>query len=391
MFPEECTMSPHNLIRSQKNALLLVALAGCLTAGLTACSSTPELTYSLEPMAQIVRDRGLDPQEILAPFRMSEEMEAWLAEEIPEVIPQENRTTALLQALLSERGLKLEYAAGFTGTVGEVFDTGKANCLGFTHLFVAMARQLGEPVYYLKIDDIYSYTQEGDLVISSGHVTAASGYGDNHRILEFTQLDVDYRQVRPIPDLTAIALYYSNRAGELLRVGRAGEGLRYADIAVRLEPELLDGWINLGVIRRRLGDLPGAEEAYRRALEADHEAPITYQNLAALYSHQGNYTAAKEVLALADQRSNRNPYTYLDLGDFSLRQGDLDAAERFYRRALRLDSKLVEAHAAMGLYAVEAGEMGLARRSLRKARRLDPESDWVSRLERRLHVRAQIP
>jgi tetratricopeptide (TPR) repeat protein len=367
-----------------------IVLLGALALLLTGCSVTPQVSYSWEPMANIVRERGLDPDEVLAPFRMTPEMEAWLEETVPLGTPLEARTSELLYGLLSQRGLKLEYASGFTGTVGEVFSTRQANCLGFTHLFVAMARQLGQPVYFLKIDDIYSYTQEGDLVISSGHVTAGSGFGDSHKILEFTELDVDYRLVRPIPDLTAIALYYSNRAGELLRAGRGGEAVRYADIAVKLEPDLLDGWINLGVIRRRLGDLPGAEAAYRRALEADPQAPVTYQNLAALYSHQGDYEAARDVLALADQRDNKNPFTYLDLGDFSLRQGDLEAAERFYRRALRLDPRLVEAHAAMGLYAVEAGEIDLARRSLKKARRIDPQNDWVSRLQRRLDVRASV-
>jgi tetratricopeptide (TPR) repeat protein len=368
----------------------LILLSGCALSLLTGCAASTAVSYSWDPMAEIVRARGLDPEEVLAPFQTTPEMEAWLAEAVPEGTPHETRTSTLLHSLISKRGLQLAYASGFTGTVGEVFESRKANCLGFTHLFVALARQLGEPVYYLKIDDIYSYTQEGDLVISSGHVTAASGFGGDHRILEFSDLDVDYRQVQPIPDLTAIALYYSNRAGELLRTSRAGEALHYADIAVKLEPELLDGWINLGVIRRRLGDLEGAEVAYRRALEADPEAPVTYQNLAALYSHQGNHQAAREVLALADQRNNKNPFTYLDLGDFSLRQGDLESAERFYRQALRLDPQLVEAHAAMGLCAIEAGEMNVARRSLRKARRIDPENAWVSRLERRLHVQTAM-
>ena len=213
-----------------------------------------------------------------------------------------------MRALISSRGLGLTYEADHTVGAREAFTTRRANCVTFTNLFVGLARELGLPVYFVLIDDVQKFTREGDLVVVSDHMTA--GYGEPHQrlILDFTPgQSADYRGIHELSDLTAIAMFYSNRGAALLRAGESGPAVPWLRTAVTLDPELAGGWTNLGVALRRTGDLAAAEAAYRRALEADPATIPAYQNLAALLRLRGQEREALDLLALTNRRDNRNP------------------------------------------------------------------------------------
>jgi Flp pilus assembly protein TadD len=252
---------------------------------------------------------------------------------------------------------------------------------------VGLAREVGVPVFFLDVDDVERYEKEGDLVVVSGHVSAGFGTGPSLKVLDFAAAPrTGHRVVRQISDLTAIALYYSNRGGELLRLGKHSEALPWLRIAVALDPELSRAWVNLGVALRRARDLDGAESAYRTALEADPGAVSAYQNLALLLRLRGRIAEADELMALSEKVVTRNPFNYLNLGDLALAHGRLDEARRFYRRALRLHRQSAEPYAAMGLWAVAAGEVDEARKWLKKAAAKDADKgvDRLRLLEARL-------
>ena len=363
-----------------------VLLIAALVLG---CASTANAGFSRDSTAALkdqISARGLDPEEVLVPFQLTEEMVNWAREAVPRSIPKQQQVDRLLEALIELKGLNLAYRADFTGTAREVFELREANCLSFTHLFVAMARALGLESYFLEVDDVETFSREGELVIRAGHITAAAGPVHKPKILEFSEFPAtDYRQVRQISDLTAVALFYSNRGAEFLRTRDVEQAIWWLERAVLLDPELADGWVNLGVARRWSGDAKLAEASYRQALEVDPQTVAAYHNLAALYRQQGDETAVRDLLALTDRRDNRNPYTYLQLGDISFRRGDLESAERFYRRSMRLDPELAAAHAALGQWAFQAGRQREARKRLRQARRLDPEEQRVQALNAMIH------
>ncbi|MCB1032612.1 MAG: tetratricopeptide repeat protein [Acidobacteria bacterium] len=367
--------------------------AGLLAAAalILGCASSASAGYTKHPglsLPQQIASRGLDPGQVLVPFQLTDEMVSWAREAVPDSVPKHQQVDRLLQALTQLQGLNLSYRADFTGTAQEVFERRQANCLSFTHLFVAMARALGLDSYFLQVDDVETFSREGDLVIRAGHITAAAGPVHKPKILEFSEFPAsEYRQVRPISDLTAIALFYSNRGAEHLRNSEVEKAIWWLERAVLLDPELADAWVNLGVARRWAGDNRLAEASYRQALEVDPQTTAAYQNLAALYRQQGDEVAVRDLLALTDRRDNRNPFTYLDLGDISLHRGDLEAAERFYRRAARLEPDLASAQAALGYWAFQSGRQRLARKYLRQALRLDPEDQRAQTLQAVLHPR----
>jgi Flp pilus assembly protein TadD len=362
--------------------LLLLTLVGCAGAGL----------HSLDrsDLARLLRARGIEPATVVLPYELTPEMKEWVHQNVPEGAPAEDRLRLLLNALLDPKRLNLTYEAHFTGTAAEAFARHHANCLAFTNLFVGMAREIGVAVFYLDVDDIQKFEKEGDLVVVSGHISAGYGAGRETRILDFSAAPiVAYRGIRQISDQTAIALYYSNRGGELLRSGQHEEALGWLRTAVVLDPDLARAWINLGVARRRNGDLPGAEAAYRKALELDPEAVSAYQNLASLLRLRGSTgnaganganEEADQLLALTERIGSRNPYNFLNLGDLALAHGRLDEAHRFYKKALHLYGQDAEPYAAMGIWAKASGNPREARKWLKKAVALNVTNDRVRTL-----------
>jgi tetratricopeptide (TPR) repeat protein len=357
-------------------AVALVVLAGCSSAGPTSVSG----------VARELRQRGIDPSSVVVPFELSDEMRAWVHGKVPDAGSPEQRLEQLLIAIVDPSGLGLTYETGRTNTAREAFATRKANCLGFTSLFVGMARELGIPAFYLCVDDVERFERDGDLMVISGHVSAGFGMGGERiKILEFVNAPkVEYRHIRKLSDLTSISLYHSNHGAELLRAGRTDEALPWLRKAAEIDPELSDAWINLGVGKRRAGDLDGAEAAYRRALEINPEAASAYQNLAAVLDLRGRKKEAGELMSLASRASAQNPFSYLALGDLSLTQGRVDEARRFYRRAMWLNREDAEPYAALGLAALAGGDRAEAKKWLRKAAAKDQKNERVRRLESRL-------
>jgi Flp pilus assembly protein TadD len=361
-------------------------VAACLLAIAIACSSAVPGGALDRDMAHTLRAHGVDPATVLVPWRMDDAMRQWVHAQVPQGLGADERLTHLLKSLLGSDGLGLEYEAGKTITGEEAFATRHANCLAFTSLFVGMAREVGVPAFYLEIGDIEKYEREGSLIVESGHVTAGYGSGTLLRILEFTPVaQPNYRQAHRISDLTAMALFYSNRGAELLKAGKPSEALEWLHQATRIDPDLARGWINLGVALRRSGDLPAAEAAYRRALEDDPAAAAAYQNLAALLYATGHSPEAAELMALSGKLDIRNPYNFLALGDVALANGRPEEARRFYHKAQHLAGAETDAMAALGEVALATGERREAQRWLRKASARDPRNDRVGRLAARLN------
>jgi Flp pilus assembly protein TadD len=335
--------------------------------------------------ARLLRSRGIDPETLVVPHQITDEMRTWVHAQVPDQTPLDQRLPRLLSALVDPGGLRLQYEARHTATAAEAFASRKANCLAFTSLFVGLAREIGVPVVFLDVDDIEKFEKEGDLVVVSGHVSAGYNTGAEMKILDFSAAPAaQYRKVHAISDLTAVALFYSNRGAEALRGGSNDQAMDWLKKAVAIDPELGRSWINYGVALRRAGDLKGAEAAYRKALEVEPTAVSAYQNLAGLLRARGEDAEAGELLALSDRLGTRNPFIYLALGDLSLSHGRLEEARRFYRKSMHLDRGSAEPYAAMGLLALAAGDSHDAAHWLRKAVAIDQENQRVRQLASRL-------
>lgn len=362
-------------------------LIGCLA--LTAAGSAAKTRPLGErALADRLAALGLDPAEVTVPHRLSDAMRLWAHEVAPSRLNRQQRLDRLIAGLFDPQHLELEYVWGYTGTAVEVFERRQANCLAFTYLFVGMAREVGVPVHFLAVEDVETYRKTGDLVVVSDHVAVGHGHHLDLTVYDFSAQPRDRTPVglRRISDLTAIAMFHSNRGAETLQAGETEASLAWLETAVELDPDLANAWVNLGVARRRLGDSAGAENAYKNALAVEPRTYPAYQNLASLLSLKGRVEEAREYERALRQSPARNPYTFLSLGDISLRGGRLSEARQFYKRAVNLGRDDAESYAALGEAAMLSGDLRTARKMLRKAQKRDFDNHRAVRLAQRIRT-----
>ena len=103
-----------------------------------------------------------------------------------------------------------------------------------------------------------------------------------------------YRQALELPLAPRLSLAARlNLAALLLQQGQGQEAEQLCQRATAVAPEIGLAWYNLGLIRRRLGDLAGALEAYREARRLSPDHAETHQNLAVALLLGGDIEGAR--------------------------------------------------------------------------------------------------
>ena len=125
-----------------------------------------------------------------------------------------------------------------------------------------------------------------------------------------------YRQALELPLAPRLTLAARlNLAALLLERGAAEEAESLCQRATAVAPEIGLGWYNLGLIRRRRGNLAGALEAYREARRVQPEHPETHQNLAVALLLGGDIDGARasfrQAIILLGQRGRHDEARHL--------------------------------------------------------------------------------
>lgn len=160
----------------------------------------------------------------------------------------------------------------------------------------------------------------------------------------------------------ASAVYSSNLAEMYRQKGMLPEGEEAAERAVAMDPTLISGWNNLGILLqeagklersrvclekvvalnpewpearnnlgntwRRLGQMDRAEACYRQALALNPSYAEAHSNLAYLLSTQGSYEEAAQHARRAIDLNPRLVDAYLNLADAEISRQRHDAALR---------------------------------------------------------------
>ena len=272
--------------------------------------------------------------------------------------PRRNGCSACSSELFDETAFPFRYNGRETYTAMEAFQRREGNCLSFTNLFVAMGRSLGFQVTTALVRRAQATEKEGDLIIVNDHVVAALAYGPNWFYFDFDRRPHERPMaVQPLDDLWITALYLNNRGADELRAAHPDIALRYFDWATKLAPTFAPAWGNVGVARRRTGDINGAFAAYSHALTIAPEDSTILGNLASLYRATGREHEA-ELALKAINVANATPHTLIVRGDLELAQGHVRAAFRLYKRAPSLAPRLADPWVALA-----RAELARSRRS----------------------------
>jgi tetratricopeptide (TPR) repeat protein len=125
-----------------------------------------------------------------------------------------------------------------------------------------------------------------------------------------------YREALAVPMAPRLSLAARlNLAALLLQQGGLPEAEELCRRATAIAPEVGLGWYNLGLIRRRQGDIGGALEAYREARRLSHGHAETHQNLAVALLLGGDIEGARnsfrQAIGLLQAQGRDSEASYL--------------------------------------------------------------------------------
>jgi len=341
---------------------LLLASATAFAAGEPA-SSVPEFTEQ-------VRQLGLDPAQVIDPFALTPEMRAFAQRAVGPSLDPNDQLDALQRALFYSRDFHFVYDRNATLTAAETFAEQRGNCLAFTSLFIALARSVGIDAFLVSVNHAASVGQEDDLVVLTRHVVAGYRRLGTTWLYDFSQQTSEPTVAWvPVDDLTAASMFHANLGARALRDGHVEAAHDDLEIAARLDPNRVATWVDLGVARRRAGDLAGALQAYSRAIDLEPRNGSAWTNLAVAYQTVGRAGEA-EAARFAAVRDASSPYHLVAFADLARTEGDLDGAHAMLASARRHHPEVPEVWEGLSRWAFAVGNPRRAERYARHAARL---------------------
>lgn len=284
---------------------------------------------------------------------------------------EQQRLTALVRFLFDPAGLGMSYQHDADHTVAEAYLTRKANCLTFTLLTVALAREVGIEAHGQEISRVLTWYREGDTLYFSNHVNAgvlAGGHRYSVDVASDSILSGD--PPKRIDDRRLLAIFYSNRAATLLASSQFGEAGKYMSAALAADDRYPAAWNNAGVLAVREGRQDDAERAFLAALELDKAHEGALMNLAALYASRGEHGRGQQLRKRIDGIQRRNPFHHFLLANEYEKQGDYASAAKRYRRAIALFDGEHQFHHGLARAYLHLGEYRKAGEALRHAQAL---------------------
>lgn len=170
----------------------------------------------------------------------------------------------------------------------------------------------------------------------------------------------------------AIAYDLASWYGDLDQNEMLALAMPAAQRAIDLDPTLADGWTALADLRLLSNDLPGAEEAFKKAIELNPNYPLALHWYALFHLNNGDYEAALDLhqralvldpLSVTLMNNVAQDLFYLGRNDEALAQ---------YQRSLERDANFAATHAHLAnIYAYGFGRPDEAARWLHSAAELD--------------------
>lgn len=287
-------------------------------------------------------------------FAVTPEMRAFAERVVHRETDYFEKVRALHVALLTAReqgGHGLIYNAYTTEIPSETFAHRRANCLSFTLLYVALARQVGikAKVNEVEIPPTWDLRSKNDMVFLRHVNVRVPLMGETHNILKNDDVIIDlemnrYSSTYPqhdIDDNLTAAQFYSNRAMEYLDEKDLKNSFLFLRKAISLDDQQSYIWSNLGALYGRQRLLRQAETAYLHALTINPNDLTVMNNLAYLYQHTGNKAGAAKYLKLAQHYRDSNPFYQYNLALAAFEDKQYEAALAHVKRAMSREKKEV--------------------------------------------------
>jgi Flp pilus assembly protein TadD len=369
----------------------------CILALIAAACATPSPRSAALTQAELLSGAAIDVDPTPAPisredaFALDEEMRAFVAAQIGDSRMQDAILHKLVAGMKDVGLFSLDYAHSATRTSRATFHDRQANCISFTMLFVALARDAGLDATFQIVDVPPMWFNESDLVVIGKHINAWVDlpFGDDY-VVDFNLADFkSHYSRRGVTDDYALGLFYNNLGAEALMRKEYDLSFRYFREALATEPSIPDAWANLGLMYARLGRYEHAEAAYLQALAIESHERTALTNLASLHAALGNEELAEAYRERIRSYQQRNPYYHYAVAREAFEQRRFEDALTALKRAVRLKRDDHEFYNLQGRVHLELGERPSAANSFIRARDHADTSDIRAEYDARIRALAQ--
>ncbi|MGH1471885.1 MAG: tetratricopeptide repeat protein [Cellvibrionaceae bacterium] len=319
----------HCYLKTTTAILLFLVTSACSTlkAVNIAAPSQLDLEKILTPPSYISQEIQSEPEVDI--LKLSPGMKKFVATYVPLNGTKEEKLEKLFNAISYNPDYKIKYDARATLTGEDVFKTRRGNCLAFSAMFIALAREAGLTANFQQVDVPPTWDALSDeVLIQYRHVNAKIKLKNGRDgVIDFR---VDrYSETFPrkiLSDGAGLALYYSNMSMQYVVEGDFSRAYIASKRALEADSDTAFIWNNMGIVQRRLGNLKLAEASYRQALQLNPYDWSALNNLAFVYDLSNEPNRADELRQLSDKYKLRDPYYRYALAQYSYRSGAFDDA-----------------------------------------------------------------
>ena len=305
---------------------------------------------------------------------MSTEMSQFTEAQVRGRDREDDRAWALAYAMLDPFVLDFTYDPQVTLTAREAFRTRRGNCLTFSNMFVAMAREAGLNAWYREVEVAPEWSSIDDTLLVSMHVNAATAERGREYVVDVSRRRPrDGERVRRLSDQEAEAMFYNNLGAHALVANDTPMAYAYFRKAISIHNQLPYAWTNLGVVLRRNEQTADAIRAYETALKIDDDHSVALNNLFSIYDEDGPAEAAATMQARVERNRRRNPFYLNYLAEVAIEEKLWQEAIKYANRAIRLQEGEYRFYYRLAQSQYQAGELNDAQSNLKVARQLAPD------------------
>lgn len=332
-------------------------------------------------------------------FLLSDQAKDFVRSAISGKDSDEKQVQSLMSAIFNRSEFDLLYKPDANTNATDTFENRAANCLSLTIMTYAMASHAGFNARFQQIDIPEFWTRRGGFALLNGHINLrivpkyqVSTFSMFRRdlIIDFDPQDGAYKfNANELDKNRIVAMFYNNKAAELILSNRLNHAYAYLRAALRTDPQYDGAMLNLGLVYRQAGELEKAEQAYLAALAVNDKYWIAWENLAALLDKTQRHEQASSIYARLEKYRADNPYFHLMLAEQALENEEFSASIGHFKDAIELDDDphqfyfgLAKAHLNLGDLDSTKRYLKIAQRKAGKARIADTYGDKMSFLTR---------
>lgn len=346
-----------------------------LPLALAACASAPVVPKTTQFFSDHHFSQASEPIQVEDVFSISHEMEAYLLSDIAPQLKSKGFQQGLFDALYDKQQLKLEYDSVMTKNAAQTFKTRTGNCLSLAIMTAAFARKIDLSVEFqsVVVDDTWS--RSGNLYINSGHVNIVLGkrflnfrnsyMGDRLLLIDFLPPEeLANQRTHALREETILAMYFNNRAAELMVQGKLDDAYWAAREAIKQDASFIASYNTLGVIYKKHGNFPEAQQVLSFALQYAPDNIVVMSNLAQVFTDLGKRDEASKLTGKLQQIQPYPPFHFFHLGQAAMQREEYAAAKILFAKEVARDPNYHEFHFWLALAHFRLGELKQANEQL---------------------------